>query len=172
MHVNMTSPEGINLGPASSDTRPLVTSNSSAGAISTELAARRTGMSFQRTRMSSDRTLMSIMRTALSLIGFGFTIFQFFRKLQQSDVVRNDHAPRNFGLALVSLGIAMLVLGIIHHLLFMRELRRTRDDMTSTGLIHGQSQFPVSLTLVTAVLLLALGLLAILSMLFGVGPLG
>jgi putative membrane protein len=30
--------------------------------------------------MSADRTLMSVVRTSLSLIGFGFTIYQFFRR--------------------------------------------------------------------------------------------
>jgi hypothetical protein len=44
-----------------------------------ELSSRRTGLSFQRTRMSADRTLMSVIRTSLALIGFGFTIFHFFR---------------------------------------------------------------------------------------------
>jgi hypothetical protein len=48
-------------------------------AESFELSSRRTGLSFQRTRMSADRTLMSVIRTSLALIGFGFTIFQFFR---------------------------------------------------------------------------------------------
>ena len=55
---------------------------------STELASRRTGMSFQRTRMSADRTLMSVIRTSLSLISFGFTIYQFFEKLQNMIVMR------------------------------------------------------------------------------------
>src|SRR3954454_5595432 len=101
-----------------------------------ELSMRQTGLSFQRTRMSAERTLMSIIRTALSLIGFGFTIFQFFRKLQQSAVLSKDHAARNFGVTLVLLGITMLMLGIVYHVLFMQGLRKTRDDMTSTGLIH------------------------------------
>jgi putative membrane protein len=74
---------------------------------STELAMRRTGMSFQRTRMSADRTLMSVIRTSLSLIGFGFTIFQFFQKLHASEVLKSSAASRNFGQALVWLGIAI-----------------------------------------------------------------
>ena len=86
---------------AGSDAKPLVTSTSAEGAISTELSARRTGMSFQRTRRSADRTLMSVMRTALSLIGFGFTIFQ---KLQQSAVLANGNAARHFGTALANGG--------------------------------------------------------------------
>lgn len=41
------------------------------------------GLSFQRTRMSADRTLRSVIRTSLALIGFGFTIYNVFRSLQQ-----------------------------------------------------------------------------------------
>jgi putative membrane protein len=131
---------------------------------STELSRRRTGMSFQRTRMSADRTLMSVIRTAISLIGFGFTIFQFFQKMKDANVIARANAPRNFGLALVSLGIGMLVLGIIYHLLFMTSLRKTREEMKAEGLIHGESIFPPSLTLVTALLLLVIGIGAVISM--------
>ena len=142
------------------------------GNAATELAARRTGMSFQRTRMSADRTLMSVMRTALSLIGFGFTIFQFFQKMNAAEVLKNSTAPRNFGEALVWLGIAMLVLGIGYHVAFMLALRNERQQMKAGGLIHAESGFPLSLTLIVAVLLLAIGLMAIFSMTFGVGPFG
>jgi uncharacterized membrane protein YidH (DUF202 family) len=138
----------------------------------TEMSMRRTGMSFQRTRMSADRTLMSIIRTSLSLIGFGFTIFQFFQKLSESDVIKNAHAPGNFGIALVLLGIAMLMIGIVYHVQFMRGLRTTRQKMSATALIHGESLFPVSLTLITAVALLLIGIFAIVSMVFRVGPFG
>lgn len=137
---------------------------------SLELSSRRTGMSFQRTRMSADRTLMSVIRTALSLITFGFTLYQFFERLVDSAVIRNANAGRNFGLALVFLGVGMLMLGIIYHLQFMYGLRVQREEMTQEGLIHGQSVFPVSLTLIIAVLLLLLGMMAILSMVFDIGP--
>ena len=140
---------------------------------SIELSSRRTGMSFQRTRMSADRTLMSIIRTALSLIGFGFTIYQFFgHMVQAADTGLRPHAPRNFGVALVALGLVLLTLGIIYHLRYMHELRTERVLMTRQGLIHGQSHYPVSLTLITAGLLWALGLMAIVSMTFNVAPFG
>jgi putative membrane protein len=131
----------------------------------TELARRRTGMSFQRTRMSADRTLMSVMRTALSLIGFGFTIFQFFQKMRDADVLQRVNAPRNFGLALVIIGIGMLILGIVYHIQFMAGLRKTREEMRAEGLIHGESVFPTSLSLITATLLLLLGIAAVIGML-------
>jgi putative membrane protein len=149
-----------------------VTSRSSSE-INTELAARRTGMSFQRTRMSADRTLMSIIRTSLSLISFGFTIFQVFQKLKDNNALAGGAgASRHFGVALVALGIAMLIIGIIYHLQFMYGLRMMRAQMKAEGLIHGQSHFPPSLTLITAVVLLLIGIAAIVSMVFHVGPFG
>lgn len=142
-------------------------------AASLELSSRRTGMSFQRTRMSADRTLMSIIRTALSLIGFGFTIYQFFgHMLDVPGTALRPHAPRNFGVALVALGMVMLTLGIVYHLRYMKELRSERALMMGEGLIHGESHYPISLTLITAGLLWLLGLLAIVSMTFNVAPFG
>jgi putative membrane protein len=138
--------------------------------VNTELAARRTGMSFQRTRMSADRTLMSVIRTSLSLIGFGFTIAQVFQKLRDQDIITKAAAPRNFGLALVGLGIVMLVLGIVYHVQFMLGLRHLRASMRQEGLVHGETVFPLSLTLITALILLIIGLAAIVSMAFHVGP--
>lgn len=139
----------------------------------TEMSMRRTGMSFQRTRMSADRTLMSIMRTALSLIGFGFTIFQVFSKLLNEPGTRMAaHAPRNFGLALVVLGIFLLTLGIVYHVNFMKSLRAERSKMVQDGLLHGDSPYPVSLILITACLLWLVGLFAIVSMTFDVAPFG
>jgi putative membrane protein len=149
-----------------------VTAQSTEGQISTELSARRTGMSFQRTRLSADRTLMSVIRTSLSLIGFGFTIFQFFQKLRDAGTLTHPEAPRNFGLTLVLLGVGMLIVGIAFHVLFMLGLRAQREEMAEAGLIHAQSGFPTSYTLIVAVLLLAAGVMAIVSMTFGVGPFG
>jgi uncharacterized membrane protein YidH (DUF202 family) len=131
----------------------------------TEMSMRRTGMSFQRTRMSADRTLMSVIRTSLSLIGFGFTIFQFFAKLADAEVLKGaQHAPRNLGLALVVLGIGMLAAGIVYHVQFMLALRKTREHMVADGILHGESPFPPSLTLITALILFVIGVAVIVSM--------
>ena len=139
--------------------------------LNTELAARRTGMSFQRTRLSADRTLMSVIRTALSLISFGFTIFQFFQKLKGSQILAGEsHAPRNFGAALVWLGVGMLIIGIVYHVQFMLGLRGLRNDMRAQGTVHARSSFPVSFTLLVAIALLFIGFAAIASMTFHIGP--
>ena len=139
--------------------------------ISVELSKRRTGMSFQRTRMSSDRTLMSVIRTSLSLISFGFTIFQFFQHLTQANVLAGSSlAPRRFGVALVMLGVGMLIVGIVYHVSFMLGLRHERRSMAEDELIHAESNFPASFTLIVAILLLLIGVLAITSLTFNLGP--
>ena len=137
---------------------------------SLELASRRTRLSFQRTRMSADRTLMSIIRTSLSLIGFGFTIFQFFRYLRNAaGVAEKVHAARNFGVALIAIGILLLVLGIYGHVRFMVALRAEHEHFVVAGLIPDDA-FPYSATLAVAVLVLLLGLGAIIGMVARVGP--
>lgn len=133
----------------------------------TEMSMRRTGMSFQRTRLSAERTLMSVIRTALSLIGFGFTIFQVFTKARDSGLLKiGTAAPSNFGLALVALGVLLLIVGIAYHVNFMRGLRVERNRMAHDGLVHAESVYPVSYTLLTALVLLMIGLYAIVSMAF------
>lgn len=131
--------------------RPGAAAGISPDDASVELSSRRTGMSFQRTRLSADRTLMSVIRTSLSLIS----------------------APaRRFGSALVILGIVMLVLGIGYHVAFMAGLREERAALKGEGLVHAESRFPVSLTLIVASLLLLTGLFAIASMTLNAGPFG
>jgi len=140
---------------------------------SVQLSSRRTSLSFQRTRMSAERTLMSIVRTSLSLIGFGFTIFQFFRYLRESaggDQLLRAAAPRNFGLALVILGVVMQTLGLWDHVAFMVKLRQKRREFMQSGLIEGDDRFPVSTTLIVATALLLIGLVAITGMVFRAGP--
>ena len=81
------------------------------------LALTQSQFSWLRTRLSIERTLMSWVRTGVSLIGFGFTIYQFFQKLQQAtapEAARPD-APRNFGLALIGAGVVCLLLALWQH---------------------------------------------------------
>jgi putative membrane protein len=58
--------------------------------------------SWLRTRPSVERTMMSWVRTAVSLIGFGFTIVQFFDRIQEMPGVAAGRfpdapRPRRFG---------------------------------------------------------------------------
>lgn len=119
-------------------------------------------LGYERTRMAADRTLMSWFRTSLSLISFGFTIFKFFQYLVESDLITGNiqnHAPRNFGVALVGLGMILQAMAIVEYFLFQQKLSRE----------SGQ-KFPVSTALVASILLSLLGILVLLNLLFRLGP--
>src|SRR5439155_365073 len=85
-----------------------------------------------------------IVNTSLSLIGFGFTIFQVFQRAHEAQILRSSEAPRHFGEALVWLGLAMLIVGIVYHVMFMLGLRREREMQKADGLVHAESGYPVS----------------------------
>jgi len=119
--------------------------------------------------MSADRTLMSVIRTSLSLISFGFTIYQFLTKATAEQATRGTV---RFAVVLVALGVVMLVFGIMYHVVFMKGLRLERHQLRAEGLIHGTSVYPPSMTLITAVILLVIGLAAIVGMTVDVGPFG
>ena len=116
--------------------------------------------------MSADRTLMSEIRTALSLIGFGFTLHEAFRKAFEAGVISNAQTARLFGLALILVGILLLVGGIVRHVQYARELRARRRELIEDGLIHGQSTYPLSVTFVSALALLLIGLAAVVSVIW------
>jgi putative membrane protein len=133
--------------------------------VGAQLSSQRTGMSFQRTRLSADRTLMSVIRTSLSLIGFGFTVFQFFQHLHQgkSDMPANGYII-SFTIVLVGLGVVMLILGIIYQISFMLQIRKEREAFISEGLLPSVDKYPISMTLIIALLLFLLGVTAIIIM--------
>jgi len=68
-----------------------------------------------RTRLALERTMMSWVRTSVALIGFGFTIVQFFERLQSTSGVAaalRPQAPRYLGLALIAAGILGLLISL------------------------------------------------------------
>jgi putative membrane protein len=135
-----------------------------------ELASRNTSLAFQRTRMAADRTLMAVIRTSLSLISFGFTIYKIAQNLAEEKILKIGESFPHFGISLVLLGIVMLAIGIIYHGQFMLGLRTERKRSIKEGLIRDKSPFPPSFTLITALILLGLGIAVIISMIFHIGP--
>jgi putative membrane protein len=143
------------------------------GDPSTELASNRTEMSFERTGAALDRTLMSVVRTSLSLIGFGFTLFQVFHSLvNKMPGALPTHAPRNFGLALIALGVVLLVLGLLNHVASAKGLETRRARLVAIGMIrHAKPARPSTITVI-AILLLLLGVIAFANIVFRNGLFG
>jgi putative membrane protein len=130
----------------------------------TRMASVRTSAAFQRTRMAADRTLMAGIRTSLSMIGFGFTIFSFFRTLARDGLLREgapEHAPALLGLSLVSLGILVLTFALIGEWRFDQTLRDQRQIFIDAGELRADEPFPRSWVWLIGLLLLLIGLFVI-----------
>jgi len=142
------------------------------GDASTELSSRRTSMSFMRTNLSSEQTMMSVTRTSLALITFGFTIYHFFDQLQKREVIADGLQGRTFGFALIGIGVSVLLVGMLYHIHFLNSLKKLYRGMVDDQLIHDEKgMFPRSMTLIMAAVLFLLGVIALCSIIFRIGPL-
>lgn len=68
-----------------------------------------------RTRLAVERTMMAWVRTAVALIGFGFTIVQFFDRMDQTpgfNSARFPDAAWYLGLALIFSGVMALSISL------------------------------------------------------------
>lgn len=114
-------------------------------------------LALERTFLAHERTLMAWVRTATSLITFGFTLYKFFYYLHEQDPVKHPErllGTRTFGLLMIVIGMLTLALATWQHRLQIQQLR---------------SQYaaaPLSLSLVVAVLIAVLGLVAIVAAAF------
>ena len=114
-----------------------------------------TRLAFERTRNSYENTMMSWIRTATSLITFGFSIYKFFQIEAPSE--RQLHyliGPREFALALVSIGLFSLLLATVEN----------RQNIRALGAQYAGKQR--SLSVLVAALISILGVLALLAMIF------
>jgi putative membrane protein len=78
-----------------------------------------------RTRLAVERTMMAYMRTAVALIGFGFGLFQFFYKFQNSPEVGSIQFPNAawlLGLALIFCGVMVAVYSAMEYRWTLRYL--------------------------------------------------
>ena len=78
-----------------------------------------------RTRLAMERTLLAWVRTGSSLIGFGFTIVQFFDRMQDlsyAKPARFPDAPRYLGLMLITCGVAALIVAAWQYRVEMEDL--------------------------------------------------
>ena len=70
-------------------------------------------LAWMRTELSNVRTLLAWARTSVSMIGFGFTIYNFYRGfLEDLAGSGRQDAARNLGLALVAAATLAMAVGI------------------------------------------------------------
>ena len=111
-------------------------------------------LALERTYLAHERTLMAWTRTATSLITFGFTLYKFFEYLHERGVATGGQqafGARTFGLIMIGIGVATLIVASLQHQTQMRRLRAHYPDA------------PFSLALLLAGLIAGLGILGFIS---------
>src|ERR1700729_1957031 len=121
--------------------------------------------SWLRARLSVERTMMSWVRTATALIVFGFTIVQFFARIQETPGVAPayfPHAPRYLGLSLIFCGVMALVISIWEYHWGLRYLWGG-NFAAIAGVTREGKQTPL---LAVAIILALIGVFAFFAVLF------
>lgn len=117
---------------------------------------RSTELALARTRAAYDRTMMAWIRTATSLITFGFTVYKFFQ-IERPRGARPVHliGPRDFAIALVSIGLFALVLATLENRQNMKTLRAEYTQTLPLSL-SGLAAAAISLLGIAALILIVL----------------
>jgi len=112
-----------------------------------------------RTRLSIERTLMSWIRTSTALIAFGFTIFQFLHRFNQTPGIKpaeHPWTPWVLGLALIGTGILALIIATWEYRLGVRYLWK-KDFKSIAGIDERAHHTPV---VAVSVVLILIGMFA------------
>jgi len=80
-------------------------------------------LAIERTVLAADRTMLAGVRTSMGFIGFGFTIFNVLKYVQEHSAMKlmRPHTPRNFGFFMLLVGTAPLLVMILQ---YSRTLKR------------------------------------------------
>jgi putative membrane protein len=115
-----------------------------------------TKLAFDRTWVAYERTMLAWVRTATSLITFGFSVYKFFQIVREGGEQQHNYVigSRQFGLLLVSIGLASLALATLEY----------RQNIRMLGAQY-QGR-PRSLAVIVAALISILGILALILMIF------
>jgi putative membrane protein len=120
-----------------------------------------------RTRMSMERTLMSWVRTSTALIGFGFTIFQFLQRFNQTPGIApaaHSWTPWVLSLGLIGTGIVALTIAVWEYHSLVRYLWE-KDFKPIAGVDESAHRTPV---IAVSVVLILIGIFAFVAVLFRV----
>jgi putative membrane protein len=112
-----------------------------------------------RTRMSIERSLMSWVRTATALIGFGFTIFQFLHRFNQTPGIKppaHPWTPWVLGLGLIGTGLVALIISVWEYRSLVRYLWE-KDFKPIAGVDEFSHHTPV---VAVSVVLILIGIFA------------
>src|SRR5215469_11375694 len=87
-------------------------------------------LAIERTVLAADRTMLAAVRTSIAFIGFGFTIFNVLKYMQEHSTLRvimRPHTPRNIGLVMLLAGIIPLFALMIQYSRTLKRMGRKEN---------------------------------------------
>lgn len=112
-------------------------------------------LAIERTVFSADRTMLSGVRTSISFIGFGFTIFNVLRYVQQNAPIKQfmrPQTPRNIGAFMLVAGIVPLFFMISQYSRTLKRLGRKENIFSNPNFLMAGVIFLLGIILMLAVI--------------------
>ena len=116
------------------------------------------------TRLALEMTMMAWIRMAITLVGFGFTIVQFFERLNDMEGVApaaQPFAARYVGLVLIAAGVGALVVSALQYRATIRYLWQN-DFAAIAGIGRAPGNTPIYAVTITLTIIGAAAFLAVL----------
>jgi putative membrane protein len=111
-------------------------------------------LAIERTVLAADRTMLAGVRTSMALIGFGFTIFNILKYVQEHSLIKGimrPQTPRNIGVFLLVVGIIPLLMMIIQYSRILKRMSRKENLFSNPNF-----QMALAILLLGTVLLVTL----------------
>jgi putative membrane protein len=111
-------------------------------------------LAIERTVLAADRTMLAGVRTSMALIGFGFTIFNVLKYVQEHSpmkVIMRPQTPRNIGGFMLVVGIVPLFVMITQYSRTLKRMGRRESPLGNPNL-----QMAVAILLLGTILLVTL----------------
>lgn len=111
-------------------------------------------LAIERTVMAADRTMLAGVRTSMAFIGFGFTIFNILKYVQEHSpikVIMRPQTPRNIGGFLLVVGIVPLLVMIMQYSRTLKRMGRKESVISNPNF-----QMAVAILLLGTILLVTL----------------
>ncbi len=90
-------------------------------------------LALERTVLAADRTILAGIRTSMAFIGFGFTIFNVLKYLQDHSPSKfmRPQTPRNFGLMMLMGGTIPLLFMVIQYSRTLKRMGKKESVFTN-----------------------------------------
>jgi putative membrane protein len=111
-------------------------------------------LAIERTVLAADRTMLAGVRTSMALIGFGFTIFNVLKYVQEHSpmkVIMRPQTPRNIGGFMLVVGIIPLFVMITQYSRILKRMGRKESPFRNPNF-----QMAVAILLLGTILLVTL----------------